>query len=163
MLGAIVEDERPLKYITEGDGDPSLSCGKLMRLWVERGELTQKFEVAAPPKLALHPNVPELYRRKVTQLQSLLTDEQPYAEAHEVIRSLTKRWRQHYNMIRPNSSLGYRPPAPEAVLPRPAVQAYAILPPARQDMNPRQTLSWAKGHRVGAGQALLMLYLRLTA
>lgn len=31
---------------------------------------------------------------------------------------LVERWRQEYNRIRPHSSLGYRPPAPEAVLPR---------------------------------------------
>ena len=28
---------------------------------------------------------------------------------------LIERWRQHYNRIRPHSSLGYRPPAPEVV------------------------------------------------
>ena len=27
---------------------------------------------------------------------------------------LIERWRKHYNMKRPHSSLGYRPPAPEA-------------------------------------------------
>ncbi len=27
---------------------------------------------------------------------------------------LIERWRQHYNRVRPHSSLGYRPPAPEA-------------------------------------------------
>jgi len=30
---------------------------------------------------------------------------------------LIERWRQEYNHIRPHSSLGYRPPAPEAILP----------------------------------------------
>lgn len=30
---------------------------------------------------------------------------------------LVERWRREYNHIRPHSSLGYRPPAPEAVLP----------------------------------------------
>lgn len=34
------------------------------------------------------------------------------AEAKIVMES----WRRHYNTERPNSSLGYRPPAPEAVL-----------------------------------------------
>jgi transposase InsO family protein len=29
---------------------------------------------------------------------------------------LVERWRRHYNQVRPHSSLGYRPPAPEAVL-----------------------------------------------
>ena len=32
---------------------------------------------------------------------------------------LIEEWRKTYNMIRPHSSLGYRPPAPEAVLPVP--------------------------------------------
>jgi len=32
---------------------------------------------------------------------------------------LVERWRRHYNAVRPHSSLGYRPPAPEAVLPWP--------------------------------------------
>jgi transposase InsO family protein len=30
---------------------------------------------------------------------------------------LIERWREHYNRIRPHSSLGYRPPAPEAIEP----------------------------------------------
>jgi len=30
---------------------------------------------------------------------------------------LIERWRRHYNHVRPHSSLGYRPPAPEAILP----------------------------------------------
>jgi putative transposase len=28
-------------------------------------------------------------------------------------RVITERWRKHYNTVRPHSSLGYRPPAPE--------------------------------------------------
>ena len=34
-------------------------------------------------------------------------------------RVLVGRWRQDYNRVRPHSSLGYRPPAPEATLPGP--------------------------------------------
>jgi len=30
-------------------------------------------------------------------------------------RVLIERWRNQYNRVRPHSSLGYRPPAPEAV------------------------------------------------
>jgi putative transposase len=33
-------------------------------------------------------------------------------------RVLTEEWRREYNGVRPHSSLGYRPPAPEAVMPR---------------------------------------------
>ena len=39
---------------------------------------------------------------------------------------LIERWRQHYNRIRPHSSLGYRPPAPEA-LALPAMTGYEDL------------------------------------
>jgi len=30
------------------------------------------------------------------------------------LRVLAERWRVNYNMVRPHSSLGYRPPAPAA-------------------------------------------------
>ena len=29
---------------------------------------------------------------------------------------LIERWRHHYNMVRPHSALGYRPPAPQAIV-----------------------------------------------
>jgi len=45
---------------------------------------------------------------------------------------LIERWRQHYNTLRPHSSLGYRPPAPETILPRPAGLPYAALRAAQQ-------------------------------
>ena len=34
------------------------------------------------------------------------------------VEILTERWRREYNMIRPHSSLGYRPPVPETIMPR---------------------------------------------
>ena len=30
---------------------------------------------------------------------------------------IIEKWRQEYNTVRPNSSLDYRPPAPEAIMP----------------------------------------------
>ena len=30
---------------------------------------------------------------------------------------IIERWRQEYNTVRPHSSLGYRPPVPEAIMP----------------------------------------------
>jgi transposase InsO family protein len=54
---------------------------------------------------------------------------------------LIECWRQHYNTVRPHSSLGYRPPAPETILPGPAVPAYAMLRPAQQGQNQRPILS----------------------
>lgn len=44
---------------------------------------------------------------------------------------LIERWRRHYNTIRPHSSLGYRPPAPETILPPASGLAYAPLRPAQ--------------------------------
>jgi transposase InsO family protein len=35
-------------------------------------------------------------------------------------RILIEQWRQHYNTVRPHSSLGYRPPAPQTFLPTPS-------------------------------------------
>jgi putative transposase len=40
---------------------------------------------------------------------------------------LIGRWRHHHNTARPHGALGDRPPAPEAILPRPAGPAYAAL------------------------------------
>ena len=53
---------------------------------------------------------------------------------------LLERWRWHYNHVRPHSSLGYKPPAPEAVLPgspgsaalRLGIQAGISLPLANE-------------------------------
>ena len=39
----------------------------------------------------------------------------------EEVRVVTELWRRHYNRHRPHSALGYRPPAPEAVLTSPGL------------------------------------------
>jgi len=36
---------------------------------------------------------------------------------HSTPSSEIEQWRVHYNTIRPHSSLGYRPPAPETLTP----------------------------------------------
>ncbi len=48
---------------------------------------------------------------------------------------LIAAWRQHYNTRRPHSALGYRPPAPEAVL-WPASPAWESARPATQPIAP---------------------------
>jgi transposase InsO family protein len=47
-------------------------------------------------------------------------------------QAVIEMWRQEYNEIRPHSSLGYRPPAPQAVLPR---------EPAFAPLSPRMTMA----------------------
>ena len=39
--------------------------------------------------------------------------------------SLVQGWRREYNQVRPHSSLGYQPPAPEATLLQPAALRFA--------------------------------------
>ena len=51
-----------------------------------------------------------------------------FSTLHEA-QVLIERWRRHYNAVRPHSSLGYRPPAPEAILPSESNLAYASLRP----------------------------------
>ena len=50
---------------------------------------------------------------------------------------LIEQWRHHYNHVRPHSALGYRPPAPEAVIAKPAADCATLRhsfasPAARQ-------------------------------
>ncbi len=52
----------------------------------------------------------------------------------EEAKVIIEGWRKHYNTLRPHSSLGYKPPAPEAMLwpaaqPKPALPAIAQLAP----------------------------------
>ena len=70
-------------------------------------------------------------------------------EAEVVIES----WRRHYNTVRPHASLGFRPPAPEVVLPALAWPA-APTGPAHHTNRGAQTdaaLTFAADHSVGAG------------
>jgi transposase InsO family protein len=59
----------------------------------------------------------------VESFNGKLRDELLNAEVFDTVleaKVLTERWRVRYNTVRPHSSLGYRPPAPEAILPLPA-------------------------------------------
>ena len=55
----------------------------------------------------------------VESFNGKLRDELPDCEVFNTLREaqvLIERWRRHYNAVRPHSALGYRPPAPEAVI-----------------------------------------------
>jgi putative transposase len=65
---------------------------------------------------------------------SKLRDELLNGEIFTTLREaqvLIERWRRHYNTVRPHSSLGYRPPAPETILPPAFDLSCASLRPAR--------------------------------
>ena len=42
------------------------------------------------------------------------------------VQVLTEQWRHEYNHQRPHSALGYRPPAPEAILTSSAPSAISV-------------------------------------
>jgi len=49
------------------------------------------------------------------KMRDELLDRETFTTLKEA-RVLIEQWRQEYNQVRPHSSLGYRPPAPEAIL-----------------------------------------------
>ena len=54
---------------------------------------------------------------------------------------LIERWREHYNTVRPHSSLGYQLPAPKTILPRPVGLPYTPFRSAHQSDPNRQALT----------------------
>jgi putative transposase len=65
-----------------------------------------------------------------SKLRDELLEGEQFSTLYEA-QVLIERWRRHYNTIRPHSSLGYRPPAPETILPPASGPAYAPLQPAQ--------------------------------
>lgn len=62
------------------------------------------------------------------KLRDELLDRELFDTLYEA-QVLIERWRVHYNTRRPHSSLGYRPPAPQTILPKPFDMPYAELQP----------------------------------
>jgi putative transposase len=68
----------------------------------------------------------------VESFNGKLRDELLNGEVFNTLREaqvLIEQWRRHYNRVRPHSSLGYRPPAPETV-PRARSQSSSGAGPA---------------------------------
>jgi putative transposase len=61
-----------------------------------------------------------------SKLRDELLAGEPFSTLYEA-QVLIERWRRHYNAVRPHSSLGYRPPAPETILPPASGPSYAPL------------------------------------
>jgi len=54
---------------------------------------------------------------------------------------MIERWRQEYNTVRPHSSLGYRPPAPETIQPPPMSQTIPWFKPSQMEAEKNRTLT----------------------
>ncbi len=95
-------------YIRSDNG-PEFTA-RAVRSWLRRVDVTALF---------IEPGSP-WENGYIESFNGKLRDELLNGEIFDTLleaKVLIERWRQDYNTIRPHSSLGYRPPAPEAVQP----------------------------------------------
>ena len=98
-----------------------------MRNWFDRiGAKTLYIEPGSPWQNGYRESINAKLRDEL--LEDELLEREQFSTLYEA-QVLIERWRQHYNTVRPHSSLGYRPPAPEAILPPASDPAYAALRP----------------------------------
>lgn len=111
VLAALTElfvEHGPPAFIRSDNGGEFTAAA--VREWLARiGVKTLYFEPGSPWENGYN----ESFNGKLRD--ELLNGEIFYSLAEASY--LNERWRRHYNQRRPHSSLGYRPPAPEAVLP----------------------------------------------
>jgi len=89
------------------DNGPEFTA-RVVRDWLERMRVKTLF---------IEPGSP-WENGYVESFNGKLRDELLNGEIFYTLREakvLIERWRRHYNTVRPHSSLGYRPPAPEAI------------------------------------------------
>jgi site-specific DNA recombinase len=87
--------KRCLDFIVGGEGDPGSVREQLRQLEGRQRELSIELEGQTPVAVAIHPNLPDLYRRKVAKLQQLVSDEATRPQAVEIVRSLIDRVEVH--------------------------------------------------------------------
>ncbi len=103
------------------DNGPEFTA-KVVRSWLARVQVKTLF---------IQPGSP-WENGYVESFNSKLRDELLNGEIFYTVREakvITERWRLYYNRERPHSSLGYRPPAPEAI---------AAVPPASAALQPAE-------------------------
>jgi site-specific DNA recombinase len=95
--------KRCLAFITEGDGDPGLVHDELKSLEVRKKDLERQLLAADEDRnIEVHPNIVELYAKKVMELQSLLIDETTRSQAMDIIRSMIDHIEIHVGSERGN-------------------------------------------------------------
>ncbi len=96
------------KYIRSDNG-PEFTANKV-RDWLDRVEVQTLF---------IEPGSP-WENGYIESFNGKLRDELLNGELFDTLleaKVLVERWRRHFNTVRPHSSLGYQPPAPEAIQP----------------------------------------------
>jgi putative transposase len=125
------------------DNGPEFTA-KLVRLWLEALDVKTLFiEPGSPWENGYIESFNGKFRDEFLNREILDT----VLEA----RVLTARWRRYYNRERPHSALGYRPPAPEAMEPKPLFDSLATL--GRQTAAVPLGLTPCVVQRMGAGQS----------
>jgi len=77
-----------MKAIEDGMYSPALK-ERMRELEARKGELAAGLaQPSQAPAVALHPNLSEIYRRKVAELEAALNDDSIKSEASEILRSL---------------------------------------------------------------------------
>jgi site-specific DNA recombinase len=81
--------KRCLTFITEGDGDPGLVRDELRTLESRKRDLEKTISAVHNDRaVEIHPNIADLYRKKVNELHTLLADEAARPQAMDLIRSM---------------------------------------------------------------------------
>ena len=80
--------KRCLDFITGGDGDPGSVREQLNGLESRKRELVNELQAQPIRVVELHPNLADLYRRKIIELKQILDDEATRPRAFDIIRSL---------------------------------------------------------------------------
>ena len=91
------------------DNGPEFTAA-LVRLWLEALDIETLFIEPGSP---WENGYVESFNGK---LRDELLDREMFYTLTEA-KILIERWRREYNTVRPHSALGYRPPAPEALMP----------------------------------------------
>jgi putative transposase len=114
VLGRLTQlfvERGPPHYLRSDNG--AEFTARAVREWLERvGVMTLYIEPASPWENGY-----------IESFNGKLRDELLNLEVFDTVleaQVLCERWRRHYNAVRPHSSLGYRAPAPETVLPWPS-------------------------------------------
>jgi putative transposase len=121
VLGRLAKlfTERGAPACIRSDNGPEFTA-RALRAWLER---------VAVQTLYIEPGSP-WENGYIESFNGRLRDELLNGEVFDTVleaRVLCEQWRRHYNAVRPHSSLGYRPPAPAAIAPRPEVMAAVAL------------------------------------
>ena len=84
--------DRCLSFIIDGDGPMDTVREKLRQLELTKSTIEKSMEQELKPdNIEMHPNIGQLYQRKVSEINQLLSDHASREEAISLIRSLIER------------------------------------------------------------------------